>query len=459
MLSSVVTGDTVEDGGREISVGDRNTKKSRNKVLGRRVPDSGREKDFKLLDGDVTRSTVNGIPAISFSKRDSKHVKTVPTIPPHGRRKWYLTVQPWTLAFDLLWAFPSNAVVWVRLLGFLGFVYKRQFLEKIGGLIGTVIKLDFQKDNGLRGKFERMAVSINLIKPLVSQIMVNGAMQRVEFESLLSVCFSCNCLGHPKKLCPSEGPTKEMVVGFRSTTEDLPKANKVGEMVEPKLAVKGATKIDLSGIHFQKGDFSSTKNHGGFFKDKKNNGAVVVNENTFSVLVQNNMEGLDLLDGVERREVSKPAREGSNKLFGLPIKSPSLDKKALENAGKIMAVGPGLTTQRGGGLANPILVDNLSIGQEDISKSVSSIGHLIFRENQSMIGINSHFSPMFNGPIESIVVINKEILDYRSHSTVIFKENRYFKNVKSTKVGSSNRRGKGILISKGRGFRNKGDTV
>ncbi|MBA0729619.1 hypothetical protein Golax_022534, partial [Gossypium laxum] len=412
----VVTGDTVEDGGREISIGDRNTKKARfkgldcdmendivvdsfpaseiswrDKVLGRRVPDSSREEDFKLLDGDVTRST------------DSKHVKTVPTIPPHGCGKWYLTVQPWTLEFDLICAFPSNAMVWVRLLGLPGFIYKRQFLEKIGGLIGTVIKLDFQKDNGLRGKFTRVAVSINLIKPLVSQIMVNGAMQRVEFESF-----------------------------YLSATEDLPEANKVGDVAEPKLVVKGATKIDFLGIHFQKGDFSLTKNHGGSFRDKKNNGTVVVNENTFSVLGQNNMEGLDLLDGAERREVNKLAREGSNKLFGSPIKSPSLDKKALENARTIMAAGPGLTTQG---------------------------GHLIFKENQSMIGIDSHFSPMFNGPIESIVVINKEILDYRSHSTVIFKENRDFKNIKSTKVGSSNGRGKGILILKGRCFRNKRDTV
>ncbi|MBA0669877.1 hypothetical protein Goklo_029260, partial [Gossypium klotzschianum] len=307
----------------------------RDKILGRRVPDSSREEDFKLLDGDVTRSTVNGIPAISFLERDSKHVKTVLTIPPHGRGKWYLTVQPWTLEFDLLWAFPSNAMVWVRLLSLPGFIYKCQFLAKIGGLIRTVIKLDFQKDNGLRRKFARMA-----------------------------------------------GPTKEMVVGFRSVTEDLPEANKVGEVVEPF----GPWMI---------GDFSSTKNHGGSFRDKKNNGAVVVNENTFSVLGQNNMKGLDFLDGAERREVSKPAREGSNKLFGSPIKSPSLDKKALENAGKIMAVGPDLTTQGGGG----------------------------------------------------------------SHSTVIFKENRDFKNFKSTKVGSLNGRGKGILISKGRGFRNKGDTV
>ncbi|MBA0676621.1 hypothetical protein Goari_018089 [Gossypium aridum] len=195
MLSSVVTGDTVEDGGREISIGDRNNKKARfkgldcdmendivvdsfpaskiswrDKVLGRRVPDSSREEDFKLLDGDVTRSTVN----VKFQSRvDYDKVLTQGHWIVFGE---YITVQSWTLEFDLLWAFPSNAMVWVRLLGLPGFIYKRQFLEKIGGLIGMVIKLDFQKDNGLRGKFTRVAVSINLIKPLVSQIMVNGAM-------------------------------------------------------------------------------------------------------------------------------------------------------------------------------------------------------------------------------------------------------------------------------------------
>ncbi|KAK5825759.1 hypothetical protein PVK06_020624 [Gossypium arboreum] len=41
----------------------------KNKVLGRGVLDYGREEDFELLDGDVTRSTVNGIPVINFSER------------------------------------------------------------------------------------------------------------------------------------------------------------------------------------------------------------------------------------------------------------------------------------------------------------------------------------------------------------------------------------------------------
>lgn len=84
----------VEDDGGENMIGDRNTKKVRfkgldfdsendmvvdsilmpeiswrDKVLGQGPPNSGRDEDFELLDGDVVRTMVNGIRAISFSER------------------------------------------------------------------------------------------------------------------------------------------------------------------------------------------------------------------------------------------------------------------------------------------------------------------------------------------------------------------------------------------------------
>ncbi|PPD88527.1 hypothetical protein GOBAR_DD14535 [Gossypium barbadense] len=42
-------------------------------------------------------------------------------------------------------------MLWVRLSGLLGFLYKIKILEEIGGLIGTVTKLDFQTDKVLWG--------------------------------------------------------------------------------------------------------------------------------------------------------------------------------------------------------------------------------------------------------------------------------------------------------------------
>lgn len=71
-------------------------------------------------------------------------------------------------------------MVWVRVrvLGLSGFLYKRHILEEIGGLVGKVTKLDFQMDKGSRGKFTQITMYIDLGKPLVSQILVNGVVQR-----------------------------------------------------------------------------------------------------------------------------------------------------------------------------------------------------------------------------------------------------------------------------------------
>lgn len=63
------------------------------------------------------------------------------------------------------------------------------------------------------GKFAKMAMCINLRKPLVSQILVNGAVQRVEFELLPFIYFSCERFGHSKEMCSGVGTSKDVVVG------------------------------------------------------------------------------------------------------------------------------------------------------------------------------------------------------------------------------------------------------
>ncbi|MBA0750695.1 hypothetical protein Gogos_002091 [Gossypium gossypioides] len=76
------------------------------------------------------------------------------------------------------------------------FLYKRRILEEIGGLVDKVAKLDFKIDSGSRGRFARMAVFINLEKLLISQILVNDMVQRVEYKVLSAVCFACDRYGH-----------------------------------------------------------------------------------------------------------------------------------------------------------------------------------------------------------------------------------------------------------------------
>ncbi|KAK5843111.1 hypothetical protein PVK06_005546 [Gossypium arboreum] len=47
---------------------------------------------------------------------------------------------------------------------------------------GRVAKLDFKTDNGVRGRFARMAVYVNLGKALISHVFINGLLQKVNKE-------------------------------------------------------------------------------------------------------------------------------------------------------------------------------------------------------------------------------------------------------------------------------------
>ncbi|PPS00398.1 hypothetical protein GOBAR_AA20259 [Gossypium barbadense] len=101
--------------------------------------------------------------------------------------------------------YPSVVLAWICLPGLLGFMYKRQIIEAIGSLIGKVVKLDFQTNNSTWGRFSCLAVFVNLDRPLISKVLVDGEVQRVEYESLPTVCFNYGKYGHVKELCLSVG--------------------------------------------------------------------------------------------------------------------------------------------------------------------------------------------------------------------------------------------------------------
>ncbi|KAL4387430.1 hypothetical protein GQ457_09G007220 [Hibiscus cannabinus] len=113
----------------------------------------------------------------------------------------YITIEPWSVDFDAMQEHPSRIMAWVCLPGLPITWYKRSLIEAIGARIGSVVKIDYQTDYGRRGKFARMAVNINLGKPLVSKIAINGKIQCVEYEPLPMVCFKCGLYGHVSDLC------------------------------------------------------------------------------------------------------------------------------------------------------------------------------------------------------------------------------------------------------------------
>lgn len=86
----------------------------------------------------------------------------------------YLSVRPWTPKFSTTKSDIDSQVVWVRLPRLPEGYYSECLLRVIGQAIGSVVKLDVHTDGGRRGRFARLAVSVNLRWPLVSKIWING---------------------------------------------------------------------------------------------------------------------------------------------------------------------------------------------------------------------------------------------------------------------------------------------
>ncbi|XP_042002569.1 uncharacterized protein LOC121751841 [Salvia splendens] len=67
-----------------------------------------------------------------------------------------------------------------------------------------------------RGRFARLAVTVNLSKNLKSLVWVNGVAYGIEYESLPLICFGCGKYGHLKGDCPS---SREQDMTSASTKE------------------------------------------------------------------------------------------------------------------------------------------------------------------------------------------------------------------------------------------------
>ncbi|KAH9722319.1 reverse transcriptase domain-containing protein [Citrus sinensis] len=113
----------------------------------------------------------------------------------------YLTVQPWSPSFDFTKTVLDQVTVWIRLPGLAVHLYNQKILQKLGQMVGTVIKIDPNIASSTRGRFARLAVSVSLDKPLVSQFELDGRIQKVEYEDLPVICFSCGRYDHNSNNC------------------------------------------------------------------------------------------------------------------------------------------------------------------------------------------------------------------------------------------------------------------
>ncbi|CAI0430812.1 unnamed protein product [Linum tenue] len=92
-------------------------------------------------------------------------------------------------------------VVWIQFPAFPVHFYHKEILFTLGNMVGRAIKLDFHTQHQQRAKFARMAVELDLSKPLVTRIRLDGKWQYIEYENLPTCCFECGKIGHTSLTC------------------------------------------------------------------------------------------------------------------------------------------------------------------------------------------------------------------------------------------------------------------
>lgn len=145
----------------------------------------------------------------------------------------YLTVHPWSPTCSTTQQQPTGLLVWVRLPGLPEGLYSRNLLNYIGSVIGTVAKIDGTTDSKTRGQFARLAVFIDTNKPLVSRIMIDGRIQRMEYECLPLVCFGCGRFGHSRESCSYVNTPKNLSEEPISETIGEPKGSNKKQEDDP----------------------------------------------------------------------------------------------------------------------------------------------------------------------------------------------------------------------------------
>ncbi|CAI0389306.1 unnamed protein product [Linum tenue] len=123
-------------------------------------------------------------------------------------------------------------IVWVQLPELKIHFYHKEVLTTLGNLIGRTIKLNYHTLTQQRAKFARLAMEVDVSRPLVPRIWLDDDWQPVEYENLSVVCFECGKIGHSTATCPKLWPVSvhkgvDIAVGSIQTpsSEVSPEAN------------------------------------------------------------------------------------------------------------------------------------------------------------------------------------------------------------------------------------------
>ncbi|GKV13023.1 hypothetical protein SLEP1_g24101 [Rubroshorea leprosula] len=116
---------------------------------------------------------------------------------------YFLTLRRWEPHFvpsEALNSFTTTAV-WAQLPNLSADYYDPSTLQKIGNKVGNLLRVDAHTAHHTRGQYARICVQIDLSKPVVKYVRIGRRRQKVLYEGVNALCFSCGRIGHRNSQC------------------------------------------------------------------------------------------------------------------------------------------------------------------------------------------------------------------------------------------------------------------
>ncbi|KAL2942993.1 hypothetical protein RDABS01_031341 [Bienertia sinuspersici] len=144
----------------------------------------------------------------------------------------YLTIRKWVPNFVANDAPMRFLTIRVRIPHLSVEYFNKEFLTKIGGKIGKVIRIDKNTSHAERGQFTRLSIEIDLSKPLLSKFWLKGKIWKILYEGLRMICFKCGKIGHSKTYCHDEEAVVHVENPMEQVTAKVPEQNSVPHAIE-----------------------------------------------------------------------------------------------------------------------------------------------------------------------------------------------------------------------------------
>jgi hypothetical protein len=154
---------------------------------------------FDLMDID------NGFYMVKFDREEGKTM--VINGVPWKMLNHYLSVCRFTSTVNTTRTSSviHKTMVWVRISGLHLVYYDENFLLAVASAIGNPVRVDLHALWVEFGRFARVCVEIDLDKPVVKKVGINGEWYLIDYEDMHinSICTKCGAYYHVLRDCPS----------------------------------------------------------------------------------------------------------------------------------------------------------------------------------------------------------------------------------------------------------------